>query len=99
MGDAMPGSGKISAANDSMQPDGAPEEKPKAKPMLPPLKISRNGKAIETLYLSTLSRMPTEAEMLRHLHHVQSYHGKDDHNPMTDVLWALLNSMEFRCNH
>jgi hypothetical protein len=59
---------------------------------------------IETIYLATVSRMPSEKEMEK----AQSYIGRapagDDakkaHNEaIADVFWALINSTEFVFNH
>jgi hypothetical protein len=54
-------------------------------------------KAIEKLYLSTLSRRPSSEEMTK----MNAYIAKSD-SPDTayaDILWALLNSSEFTLNH
>jgi hypothetical protein len=51
---------------------------------------------IDTLYLTALSRLPTESERGR----VQAYLGaKPKPRQWGDVFWALLNSAEFRLNH
>ena len=53
---------------------------------------------IEILYLRTLSRRPTPAELSR----LTAYVGKFERDPRkaySDVLWALLNSSEFSTNH
>ena len=53
---------------------------------------------LETLYLSTLSRLPDEDEREAMLEYVLA----DDearNQRFTDVLWALLNSAEFTLNH
>src|SRR5262249_32147098 len=53
---------------------------------------------IDELYLSTLSRYPTDTErtlMLR----VFTEAGDDRHAAVEDVLWALLNSRSFVYNH
>jgi hypothetical protein len=52
-------------------------------------------KAIEKLYLATLSRRPTAAEMARLGEYVTA-HTADAYG---DILWALLNSSEFGLNH
>ncbi|HJZ56714.1 MAG TPA: DUF1549 and DUF1553 domain-containing protein [Gemmataceae bacterium] len=53
---------------------------------------------VEILYLTALGRKPKPAEMDRALRHVRA----DPTNPKKrygDLLWALLNSAEFRTNH
>jgi hypothetical protein len=54
-------------------------------------------KAIENLYLTTLSRKPTEAEITR----VMAYLDKESNRSKgyADVLWVLLNGSEFLFNH
>jgi len=59
----------------------------------------KTGQRIEALYLTTLSRQPTDGERQRLL----SYVGKADRSAqsrrLADVFWVLLNSAEFRLNH
>jgi Protein of unknown function (DUF1553)/Protein of unknown function (DUF1549) len=52
---------------------------------------------IEKLYLNTVSRRPTAKEMDR----LQAYLQKSEtpRKAYADILWALLNSSEFTCNH
>lgn len=52
---------------------------------------------IETLFLATLSRLPSEAESQRCVKHIES--AMDSRRALGDVLWSLLNSAEFGCNH
>lgn len=52
-------------------------------------------KAVEKLYLITLSRRPTAAETNKMTEYAKK-HGADGFG---DVLWALLNSSEFSLNH
>ncbi len=52
---------------------------------------------IETLFLATLSRRPKAEESARFVKYVDS--AADARTAFTDVLWALLNSAEFACNH
>lgn len=57
---------------------------------------TRGSKAIEKLYLATLSRLPSADEIAR----VESYVSQTA-NPLdaySDVLWALVNSSEFALN-
>ena len=57
-------------------------------------------KAVETIYLCTLSRRPTELEKE---HFVNLIETEDDHErkreEIVDLYWALINSSEFRWNH
>jgi hypothetical protein len=48
---------------------------------------------VEELYLSTVSRYPTAAELARTLNHVRS--AGDRRLGFEDVLWALINLREF----
>jgi hypothetical protein len=52
---------------------------------------------IEDLYLSSLSRVPTEKELKRNLVYVEKL--DDKQKALEDVLWVLLNSKEFMFNH
>ena len=52
---------------------------------------------VETLYLTCLSRRPTNAE--RQAIEEQLKESKDQKAAVTDVFWALLNSQEFMFNH
>jgi hypothetical protein len=65
----------------------------------PILKGSKDWKeATEKLYLTTLSRRPTEVELNRIGAHVR----KNSDRPreaLADVLWALVNCSEFALNH
>ncbi|MFK7818521.1 MAG: DUF1549 and DUF1553 domain-containing protein [Planctomycetaceae bacterium] len=55
---------------------------------------------VETLFLSTLSRKPTQPEREKFVSYVQSGGAtKDSKAALTDVFWALLNSSEFLLNH
>jgi hypothetical protein len=51
---------------------------------------------IEHLYLTVLSRRPTDSEVQRMMKHVRS--AADPRTGFGDVLWALLNSSEFALN-
>lgn len=53
--------------------------------------------AIEDLYLSAYSRLPTVKELNRNLSFVEKL--DDKQKALEDVLWALLNSKEFMFNH
>ncbi len=54
--------------------------------------------AVEDLYLSALSRYPTDAEKKRTAEFLAK-HGSDPQKALEDVLWAILNSKEFLFNH
>ncbi|WP_143393139.1 DUF1549 and DUF1553 domain-containing protein [Fimbriiglobus ruber] len=53
---------------------------------------------IDELYLTALSRRPTDAEIKRATEFVTKG-GKDQQKAIEDVLWAILNSKEFMFNH
>lgn len=52
---------------------------------------------VEVLYLSTLSRWPTDAESTTVTDYVKAHDRLDE--ALGDVLWALLNSAEYQFNH
>lgn len=55
---------------------------------------------VETLYLATLARKPTEAESKRLVEYVDRGGAeRDASKALADVLWAILNSSEFNTNH
>jgi hypothetical protein len=56
-----------------------------------------NADKLETLYLSTLSRLPRPEESSRMLRYLDSQ--PEARAAFADVFWALLNSSEFRFNH
>jgi hypothetical protein len=57
-------------------------------------------KKIESLYLTTLSRKPTEKELAKLTKYVdEGGPTKDSRKALGDVFWALLNSSEFILNH
>jgi hypothetical protein len=61
---------------------------------------AKTKERIETLYLLTLTRMPTEAELDRLTKYVDSGGPTKDRNrALADVFWALLNCAEFSINH
>lgn len=55
--------------------------------------------AIEILYLTVLSRKPTEAEVKRALTYATREKGGDNKAALADLLWVLINSSEFAINH
>jgi hypothetical protein len=54
---------------------------------------------VETLYLLALGRPPRPAELKRALAHVEAGGAERAAAHYGDVLWALLNGVEFRTNH
>ncbi len=55
---------------------------------------------VETLFLSTLSRMPTDREREKFVTSVERRAAENQRRrALGDVLWALLNSAEFALNH
>jgi hypothetical protein len=67
--------------------------------------FASTGDRVEALYLSTLSRRPTDRERDRAVRFVEDAvrSGGNDRqaygNALADVFWALLNSSEFSLNH
>jgi hypothetical protein len=55
------------------------------------------ARVIENLFLATLSRRPTSAELTRMLRHTREQ-ATDPQAAYRDILWALLNSSEFVAN-
>ncbi len=68
--------------------------------------LDRQGK-LETLFLATLSREPSSAELqqcssyIEHTATASTAAGRSaqESEALTDVFWALLNSAEFTLNH
>jgi hypothetical protein len=62
-----------------------------------------NAGKVETLFLATLSRKPTDKELTKYILYVETPAGKTSdasvHFALSDVFWALLNSSEFLFNH
>lgn len=52
---------------------------------------------LETLFLATLSRFPRSEESSWMLKHLESE--SDSRSAYSDLLWVLINSAEFGCNH
>jgi hypothetical protein len=68
-------------------------------PMLRPLRISKtSGDNVRQIYLTVLSRLPTEAEMQAVQNYAQTgpVKGRDI---LVDLTWALMNSAEFLYRH
>ena len=61
--------------------------------------LDASGK-VETLFLATLSRPPTDVEREKFVSYVSSGGASEDEQAaLSDVFWALLNSSEFLLNH
>ncbi len=58
-----------------------------------------NGLRIETLFLATYSRFPTNHEKEHLVQYVENGDGVNQTQRLGDVFWALLNSAEFALNH
>ena len=59
-----------------------------------------NERRVEVLFLSTLSRKPTDEERARFVEYVENGGTSgDSRKALSDVFWALLNSAEFVLNH
>ena len=56
-------------------------------------------KAIETVYLSTLTRRPNETETKHFGGQISKLHKREKSQAMIDLYWTLINSAEFRWNH
>jgi hypothetical protein len=56
-----------------------------------------DDKAVEELFLATLSRLPNDKELAKALEHMKDAKSKGE--AMSDLLWALINTREFILNH
>ncbi|MDG1874391.1 MAG: DUF1553 domain-containing protein [Mariniblastus sp.] len=56
-------------------------------------------RAIETIYLATLTRRPSAQEKRRFVSQISSFSGDERVEAVLDLYWALINSAEFRWNH
>ena len=54
---------------------------------------------IEALYLAVLGRLPKAEEARRATGHIETGGTGKEKERYADVLWALLNGVEFRTNH
>lgn len=55
---------------------------------------------VEALFLTTLSRLPTEPEKQKFLDYLQQHEATDvPARPLADLFWTLLNTTEFMSNH
>ena len=62
-------------------------------------KESDDGKALEELFLATLSRLPTEKEKKLFAEYKEENSKLSRRELFTDALWALINTTEFIFNH
>ena len=60
-------------------------------------KLKDDRKLLEELYLSTLTRLPTDMEVERSLKHVRQAASRLE--GYQDILWSLLNRHDFVVNH
>jgi len=58
-----------------------------------------DDKLIDELYLSALSRYPTEAEKQRILVAMNEQKGQDRREVIEDLYWGVLSSNQFLFNH
>ena len=56
-------------------------------------------KAVEVIYLSTLTRFPNAFEKSRFAQSIGGLAGEERNQKVIDVYWTLINSAEFRWNH
>ena len=62
--------------------------------------LSPDGrKTVEIIYLSTLSRRPSDTELNRFANQMNELSGRERDEKAIDLYWALINSAEFRWNH
>jgi len=62
--------------------------------------LSPNTKtAVEVVYLSTLSRRPTNEEQRYFSEQLDALEGQKRTQKAIDIYWTLINSSEFRWNH
>lgn len=61
--------------------------------------VPDNEKAIELVYLSSLNRRPSEAEMNAYRDYLTDKYGNTRARAVGDIYWAIINSTEFSWNH
>ncbi len=80
------------------RPDGQREAAQRRQPHRPAAQAkTSDAEMLDDLYLSTLSRPPSETEMKMSLEHVAQ--ATDKRKAWEDVHWALLNTKEFLFRH
>jgi hypothetical protein len=55
--------------------------------------------AVQTAYLVTLTRYPTEVETRHFTEQLHETRGPQRNRVLEDLCWVLVNSTEFACNH
>ena len=55
--------------------------------------------AVETIYLTTLTRRPTDTEKENFVKAIDTKSGNGRVREVLDIYWALINGAEFRWNH
>ena len=58
-----------------------------------------NKTAIETVYIATLARKPSSEESIYFIEQLEDLDGDDRNKKISDIYWALINSVEFVWNH
>lgn len=58
-----------------------------------------DGERLETMFLATVTRLPTTTERDLFLKHIATRSPSEKGKAWSDVLWALLNTAEFATNH
>jgi hypothetical protein len=61
--------------------------------------LFEDGQRLETMFLATVTRLPTTTERDLFLKHIASRSPSEKGKAWSDVLWALLNTAEFATNH
>ena len=61
--------------------------------------LFNDDQRVETLFLATLSRLPTTDERTKFTSYLSSRPEAERNKALSDILWALLNSAEFGLNH
>ena len=62
-------------------------------------KMSDDKKLVEELYLSVLTRKPTNEEVTEVAEYLKQRKKEKRNEAIQEVTWALLTSAEFRFNH
>ena len=78
-------------SDSSQRADGRSKDKPDASKVV--LTTAQQAEAIEWLYLSTLSRRPTDQEAAEAMTYVKAT--SDKRTALNGVLWTLINRSEY----
>ncbi|MGE3314809.1 MAG: DUF1549 and DUF1553 domain-containing protein [Planctomycetaceae bacterium] len=89
----------LALMNGRMVSDAAVEQKSPTLQSLFERSSEPASAKIDALYLATLSRFPTESERAKLVDYLAVNESKELSRRLGDVLWVLLNSVEFGCNH